>query len=72
MIYKFEAIIEISPIQLFKLLHYLHHLSISLERMKLICLIPQVIAQDTYIRMTRDVCYKLEVPKSGCLLSQFL
>ncbi|CAD8135028.1 unnamed protein product [Paramecium octaurelia] len=39
---------------------------------EVMCLVPQGIDQDPYFRMTRDVCYKLKVPKTGCIHSQFL
>lgn len=35
------------------------------------CLIPQGIDQDPYFRMTRDVQYKLKVPKTSCIHSKF-
>ncbi|KAL4491409.1 hypothetical protein ABPG72_008065 [Tetrahymena utriculariae] len=35
------------------------------------CLIPQGIDQDPYFRMTRDVQYKLKVPKTACIHSKF-
>ncbi|EGR30745.1 tryptophanyl-tRNA synthetase, putative [Ichthyophthirius multifiliis] len=36
-----------------------------------LCLIPQGIDQDPYFRMTRDVQYKLKVPKCCCIHSKF-
>lgn len=41
------------------------------KREDILCLVPQGIDQDPYFRMTRDVCYKLKLPKTSCIHSKY-